>query len=141
MELFAGTGRQRRTMQTLAAVALLLFTVAHAGAQTTNLTGKWTGTLTRTAPDGRTQSIEFMFDLTQKGKVLTGTAGPNAERQWALEKGGAVDGEKVTFRVQQPDGPMRTFTLTRVKDRLQGEMLAELKGQSFTAKVDVGRPK
>ena len=127
-------------MQTLAILALLSLTVAQGGARTANLTGKWTGTLTRTAPDGQTQSIDFMFDLTQKGKVLTGTAGPNAERQWKIEKG-AVDGDKVTFQVQQPDGPMRTFTLKRVKDRLQGEMLAELKGQSFTAKVDVGRPK
>ena len=127
-------------MQTLAALAVVLLTVVQGNAQTTNLTGKWTGTLTRTAPDGQTQSIDFMFDLTQKGKVLTGTAGPNAERQWKIEKG-AVDGEKVTFQVQQPDGPMRTFTLKRVKDRLQGEMLAELKGQSFTAKVDAGRPK
>ena len=97
-------------MKTLVAVAVLLFTMAPAHAQTTSLTGKWTGTLTRTAPDGRTQSIDFMFDLTQKGKVLTGTVGPNADRQWAIEKG-AVDGDKVTFRVQQPDGPLRTFTL------------------------------
>ena len=96
------------SMQTLAIIAVLLFTVAHADAQIANLTGKWTGTLTRTAPDGRSQSIDFMFDLTQIGKVLAGTAGPNAERQWAIEKG-AVDGEKVTFRVQQPDGPMRTL--------------------------------
>jgi hypothetical protein len=66
--------------------------------------------------------------------------GPNAERQWPIENG-AVDGNKVTFRVQQPDGPMRTFTLQLVKGRLQGEMLAELKGQSFTAKVDAGRAK
>lgn len=34
-----------------------------------------------------------------------------------------------------------TFTLKLVKDRLQGEMLAELEGQSFTATVDVGRAK
>lgn len=127
-------------MQTLAVMAVLLLTVAQAGTQTTNLTGKWTGTLTRTAPDGRSQSIDFMFDLTQKGKVLTGTAGPNAERQWAIEKG-AVDREKVAFKVQQPNGPMRTFTLKLVKGRLQGEMLAELEGQSFTAKVDAGRTK
>ena len=128
-------------MKILAAIAVLLVTMAPAHAQPKTLTGKWTGTLTRTAPDGRTQSIDFMFDLTQKGKVLTGTAGPNAERQWTIEKGGTVDGAKVNFRVQQPDGPMRTFTLELVKDRLQGEMLAELKGQSFTAKVDVGRSK
>lgn len=127
-------------MQTLAMMAVLLLTLAQAGAQPASLTGKWSGTLTRTAPDGRTQSIDFMFDLTQKGKVLTGTAGPNAERQWPIEKG-AVAGEKVTFGVQQPDGPMRTFTLKLVKGRLQGEMLAELKGQSFTAKVDAGRAK
>ena len=135
-------------MKTLVAIAALLFTVAPAHAQTTSatakqttdLTGKWTGTFTRTAPDGRTQSIDFMFDLTQKGKVLTGTVGPNAERQWPIEKG-AVDANKITFRVQQPDGPMRTFTLKLVENRLKGEMLAELNGQSFTAEVDAGRAK
>jgi len=128
-------------MKTLAAIAVLLCTMAPAHAQTTDVTGKWTGTFTRTAPDGQTQSINFMFDLTQKGKVLTGTVGPNAERQWAIEKGGTVEGSKVTFKVQQPDGPMRTFTLAVVKGRLQGEMLAELNGQSFTAKVDAERAK
>jgi len=113
---------------------------AHAQTKAANITGKWSGTFTRTAPDGRTQAIPFLFDLTQKGKVLTGTVGPNAERQWQIEKG-AVNGAKVTFQVQQPDGPMRKFTLELVKERLQGEMLAELNGESFTAKVDVGREK
>jgi 1,4-dihydroxy-2-naphthoyl-CoA synthase len=138
-ELFFCIRRQTHTMKTLAAIAVLLLTIAPAHAQTTNVTGKWTGTMTRTAPDGRSQTIDFMFDLTQKGKVLTGTAGPNAERQWAIEKGGAVDGSKVTFKVQQPDGPLRTFTLALVEGRLKGDMLAELKGQTFTTKVDVGR--
>lgn len=32
--------------------------------QNTDLTGKWNGALTRTAPDGRSQTIAFMFDLT-----------------------------------------------------------------------------
>jgi hypothetical protein len=126
-------------MKMLAALAVLMMTMAPAQAQTT-LTGKWTGTMTRTAPDGRTQSIEWMSNLTQKGKVLTGTSGPNAERQWTVEKG-AVDGTKVTFQVQQPEGPLRTFTLALVDDRLKGEMLAELNGQSFTTKVDLGRAK
>jgi hypothetical protein len=131
-------------MKMIAAIALLLLTMVPVHAQTvktTNLTGKWTGTFTRTAPDGRTQSLNFIGDLTQKGKVLTGTIGPDAERQWAIQKG-AVNGTKVTFQVQQPDGgPLRTFTLQLVKDRLQGEMLAELNGQSFTAKVDAERAK
>ena len=128
-------------MKTFAALALLLFTMVPAQAQKTDLTGKWTGTMTRTAPDGQTQTINFMFDLTQKGKELTGTVGPNAERQWPIEKGGTVEGTKVKFRVQQPEGPMRTFTLALVKDRLQGEMLAQPPGDapSFTTKVDAGR--
>lgn len=125
-------------MKTLATIALLLSIIVPAQAQTTNLTGKWTGTMTRTAPDGRTQTIDFMFDLTQKGDVLTGTVGPNADRQWPIEKG-TVEGKKVSFKVQQPEGPYRTFTLELVKDRMQGEMLAELDGQSFTTKVDAGR--
>ena len=127
-------------MKTLPVIALLLLTMAPAQAQKTDLTGKWTGTLTRTAPSGATQAIDWMFVLAQKGKVLTGTTGPNAERQWKIEKG-VVDGTKVSIEVQQPDGPLRTFTLTLVKDRLQGEMLAKLKDQQFTAKVDAGRAK
>lgn len=127
-------------MHALAAMALLMLTFAPAQAQKTDLTGKWTGTLTRTAPDGRTQSIDWMFNLTQKDTVLAGTTGPNADRQWKFDKG-TIKGNKATFKVQQPEGPMRTFTLTLVKDRLQGEMLAELDGQSFTAKVDAGRTK
>jgi len=129
--------------KSLLAIALVLAFVPALSAQTakktTDLSGTWTGTMTRTAPDGRSQTIGFMFELKQSGKALTGTAGPNAERQWAIEKGGAVDGSKVTFRVQQPEGPMRTFTLQLVKDRLQGEMLAELNGQSFTTTVDAAR--
>ena len=126
-------------MKTLVAIAALLLTIVPAHAQTTDLTGKWTGTLTRTMPDGRSQSIAWMLEATQKGKVLTGTSGPSAERQWPIKEGGAVDGSKVKYQVQQPDGPLRTFTLTLVDGRLQGDMLAELNGQSFTTKVDLGR--
>ena len=127
-------------MKTLVTIAILALTMASAQAQSTNLTGKWTGTMTRTAPDGRSQTIDFMFDLTQKGKVLTGTAGPDAERQWKFD-GGVVDGSKTTFQVQQPNGPLRTFKLTLVKGRLQGDMVAELNGQTFETKVDMARDK
>jgi hypothetical protein len=128
-------------MKTLAALAILMMTMAPVQAQKTDVTGKWTGTLTRTAPSGQTQSIEFIFNLTQKGKELTGTAGPSPERQWKIEKG-VVDGTKVTFQVQQPDGPLRKSTLTLVKDRLQGPMILELpSGDTAEVKVDMGRAK
>jgi hypothetical protein len=41
--------------------------------------------------------------------------------------------------VQQPEGPYRTFTLARVKDRLQGRMVAETNGQTYEATVDASR--
>ena len=79
-----------------------------------------------------------MFNLTQKGKVLTGTAGPG-EQQWTIDKG-AVNAGKAAFEVQQPNGPLFKFTLTIVKGRLQGEMIGErdgvVRGQ---AKVDAAK--
>jgi hypothetical protein len=112
----------RKPMKILTVIALLALALVPVvvGAQTPNITGNWNATFTMTAPDGRTQSITFTFHFTQKGKVLTGTIGPTPERQWKVEKG-VVDGIKVTFQVQQPEGPtLRTFALTYVKDRLQG---------------------
>ena len=129
-----------KKLTSLAVAVALSLIPALAVAQTTNLTGQWTATFTRTAPDGRTQSITFDFHLTQKGKVLTGTVGPDADRQWKIEKG-VVDGVKVTFQAQQIDGPLRTFTLTLVKDRLQGTQQLEFKGQTAETTVEAVRAK
>lgn len=111
-----------------------------ATAQTTDLTGQWLATFVLTAPDGRTQSITFDFHLKQEGKVLTGTAGPNAERQWKIEKG-VVDGNKVTFQVQQIGGPLRSYTLTLEKDHLVGMQKLEFQGQAAETSVDAVRVK
>jgi hypothetical protein len=70
-------------MKTLAALALLMFTFAPVQSAS-DFSGTWIGTMTRTAPDGRSQSVDFQLNLTQKGTALTGTVGPNAERQWAI---------------------------------------------------------
>ena len=109
-------------------------------AQTASLTGDWNAKFTRTAPTGETQSIQFTFHLTQKGKTLTGTIGPEPARQWKVEKG-VVDGGKVTFQAQQPDGPLRTFALTLVKGRLQGTQTLSLQGQTAEVTVDAERIK
>ena len=129
-------------MKTLAAiilVALVRGPVAPA-AQGTSLTGNWNATFTRTAPTGETQSITFTFHFTQKGKVLTGTIGPEPARQWEVQKG-VVDGAKVTFQVQQPDGPLRTFALTLAKGRLTGTQKLAFQGQTADVTVDAERAK
>lgn len=127
-------------MKRLAAIALLVCVFAPVLAAQTTLTGDWNATFTRTAPDGRTQSITFTFHFTQKGKELTGTIGPSAERQWKIEKG-VVDGDKVTFQAQQPDGPLRSFALTLVKDRLEGTQTLEFQGQTAEVSVVAERAK
>jgi hypothetical protein len=130
-------------MKKLAAFALVLAMLAPAvAAQTTaTFTGKWEGTFTRLLPDGTTGNTSpVVFDLAQKGKALTGTAGP-PDQQWKIDKG-AVNAGKATFEVQQPDGPLFKFALTIVKGRLQGDMSAERDGAPLgRAKVDAGKAK
>ena len=127
----------------LAAVALVLvaFVPGLAAQSASSFTGKWEGTFKMQRPDGTEGNPQgVVFNLTQKGKVLTGTAGP-ADKQWKIDKG-AVNAGKATFEVQQPDGPLFKFTLAIAKDRLQGDMAGErdgvVRGQ---AKVDAARAK
>lgn len=130
-------------MKTLSAILVILVLVAMpAGlsAQPADLSGNWNATFTRTAPDGRTQTITFTFHFVQKGTALTGTVGPEPARQWAVDKG-VVEGEAVRFQVQQPDGPLRKFTLTLIKGRLQGLQTLEFQGQTAEVSVDAERAK
>jgi hypothetical protein len=130
-------------MKTLVTFALALAVLAPAvSAQTAaRFTGKWEGTFVMQRPDGTEGNPQpVVFDLTQKGKDLTGTAGP-ADKQWKIEKG-AVDAGKATFEVQQPDGPLFKFALTIVKGRLQGDMTGERDGVvRGRAKVDAAKAK
>ena len=130
-------------MKKLLFVALALAALApELAAQTTaSFTGKWEGTFTRQRDDGTEGDPRpVVFNLTQKGKVLTGTAGP-ADKQWTVEKG-VVNAGKATFEVQQPGGPLFKFTLTIVKGRLQGDMSGEVDGVvRGTAKVDAEKAK
>jgi hypothetical protein len=130
-------------MKTFAAIILLTLALlpASTAAQATDLTGNWNAKFTMTRSDGTTQSITFTFHFTQKGKVLSGTIGPSAERQWKVEKG-VVDGAKVNFVVTQPEGPtLRSFTLTHAKGRLTGTMKLEREGQTGEAAVEAERAK
>ena len=101
--------------------------------------GKWEGTFALLNPDGTERPPKnVVFNLTQTGKALTGTAGP-PEEQWPIAKG-AVTAGKATFEVQQPNGPLFKFALTIVKGRLAGEMTGEQDGVvRGKAKVDAGK--
>ena len=125
-------------MTTVAVIALALLSLsAPATAQTSaSFTGKWEGTVTLQRPDGTpAEPRPFVFDLTQTGKELTGTAGP-ADQQEKIDKGVVADG-KATFQVQVPGGTLFKFSLSIVKDRLQGDMTGERDGEiRGRAKID-----
>jgi hypothetical protein len=128
------------TMKKLIALAVVLVSLAPAAAAQTaaSFTGKWEGTFVRERPDGTQDTNAIVFDLTQKGKGLTGTAGP-PEQQIKIEKG-AVNAGKATFEVQQPNGPLFKFALSIVKGRLQGDMTGERDGVvRGRAKVDAAK--
>jgi hypothetical protein len=134
----------KTTMKTLAAFALVLVAFAPpVAAQKTaaSFTGKWEGTFTMQRPDGTEgEPRPVVFNLTQKAKVLTGTAGP-PDQQWKIEKG-AVNAGKATLEVQQPNGSLFKFNLTIVKGRLQGDMTGERDGVvRGRAKVDAAKAK
>ena len=129
-------------MKRLLGIALVLaaFAPAVAAQATASFTGKWEGTFTRQRPDGTENSQPVVFNLTQKGKALTGTAGP-PDQQGNIDKA-SVNAGKATFEVQQPDGPLFKFTLSIVKGRLQGDMTGERDGVvRGHAKVDAAKAK
>jgi hypothetical protein len=128
-------------MKKVVAIAIVLFSLSPGViAQTAaSFTGKWEGTFKMQRDEGEGDPRPVVFDLTQKGKVLTGTAGPTA--QWKIENGVVNEGT-ATFDVQQPDGPLFKFTLTIVKGRLQGEMAGTRDGVvRGRAKVDAAKAK
>lgn len=131
-------------MKRLLAIALLLTALApsFAAAQATaSFTGKWEGTFTRQAPDGtEAPPRPILFDLTQKGRQLTGTAGP-PNQQTKIDKA-VINAGKAAFEVPLPDGQIFKFNLSIVKGRLQGEMTGEKDGVvRGKAKVDAAKAK
>ena len=103
-----------------------------------DLTGKWAGSFI-ISMDGETKDDEAYMVLKQSGTELTGTAGPNADQQWKIEKG-KVEGNKATFEVIA-DGPTLKFELTLADGHLKGDAKAEFDGKTMKAAVDVQRKK
>ena len=130
-----------KRLLTLAFVFTTFSPVLFAAQKTASFTGKWEGTFTMQRPDGAEGPPRpVAFNLTQAGKLLTGTGGP-PEKQWKIEKGTVTAG-KATFEVQQPDGPLFKFALTIVKGHLQGDMAGERDGVvRGHARVDAARAK
>ncbi|MGE0882165.1 MAG: hypothetical protein AB7P14_01355 [Blastocatellales bacterium] len=113
---------------------LLLFSLNTIAAE--DFTGKWSGTFVMTL-DGETRDDVAYMDLKQNGTELTGTAGPNVDKQWTIQKG-KITGNKATFEVQS-DEPLIQFEVELVDGHLKGNAKAEHQGRTMTAVIDLQR--
>ena len=106
---------------------LLLLIALQANPSATQITGTWAGTLAYTH-DNQKHEDHLHIVLKQDGQSLTGTGGPDADRQYKLSKG------KVT--VAKGGGTVVTFelnvdsTLTSFDLKLVGGVPATLTGRA-----------
>ncbi|HEY2932109.1 MAG TPA: hypothetical protein VGK99_10215 [Acidobacteriota bacterium] len=102
-----------------------------------DISGKWSGSFVTTNPEGETRQDKAFLKLKQEGSEITGTAGPNEEKQWAI-RNGKIDGTRITFEVQT-DEPLMKFDLQVVDGRIKGEAKAEKDGRTLKATLDLGK--
>jgi hypothetical protein len=115
----------------------LLLAIATAALMASDATGKWTGTLTVSTSDSAAEPLPAYLVLKQDGNKLTGTAGPSADEQHAIEKGRAENGD-LTFEVTRGDSVMR-FSLKQEGEEIKGDVMREREGQIQKAKLAVRR--
>ena len=126
-------------MKTL--VCLLLLGVLALCAMTdVNVTGKWSGSFNIAAPNGDLKESTALLVLKQNGTEITGTAGPNEEQQFAIQKG-KIEGDKITLEVRDDNSHLIKFDLVFANERIKGDANMSADGESRKAKVDVGRMK
>jgi hypothetical protein len=117
---------------------ILLLTLAAASVFAADATGKWAGTLTLVGDNGGKVDNALLV-LKQDGAKLTGTAGPDANQQNAIQDGKAENGN-LTFDLPFGGGMMK-FVLKQLGEELTGDVSAEREGQKMSAKLALKREK
>jgi hypothetical protein len=104
-----------------------------------DLTGKWSGKFDITNSDGEAKADSAFMNLKLEGKTVTGTAGPNESKQWAIKNGKLEEG-KLTFGVEMEDGGSIEFALVFDGDAIRGSAAGTGNGgEKMSAKVDLKR--
>lgn len=130
-----------------ATAALAALVIAHSipsaalasQAKPTGITGAWSGLLV-VMKDGQVVDDDPIYlVLKHEGAVVTGTAGPNAERQFPIAKGKATttsDGTTITFEVTAGTLVIN-FELKLVSGELKGSAVGDKDGEKQNATVSL----
>ena len=122
-------------MKKLFSLLLLSSLVLFAG----ELPGKWSGKFDMTNSSGETKPDSAFMNLKLDGSDVTGTAGPNESRQWAIKNGKLTSG-KLTFKVEMEEGGFIDFDLVFDGDTIRGSATGTGRdGEKMSAKVDLKR--
>ena len=119
-------------LMALLAFALPLCAVA-------DVTGKWSGSFEFTE-NGENHTETAYLILKQDGATLTGSGGPNEERQMPI-RNGKVDGSKLTFEIALDQDRVMSFSFQSDGDNLTGNVSGPDKatGAMRTAKMALKR--
>jgi len=117
-------------------VLTLLLIVCAWPAATTDLSGKWTGTI-NVVENGEAKTVPVLLILKQDGTKLTGSGGTSEDDQHAIIKG-SVEGDKVTIEAVGGDNESEHYflDLTIDGDQMTGDIR---KGDSDRMKMSVKR--
>lgn len=119
--------------------SMLLAVCALTAAADTDITGKWSGSVNATTPEGEAKTETAFLVLKQTGSEITGTVGPNEGEQFPIQKG-KIDGDKITIEADH-EGHTIKLALVLAEDHIKGDATIEMEGQAKTAKIDVTRVK
>jgi|GEM_PF-591405 len=118
---------------------VLGFMLPAVAASSSDVTGKWSGSISVKDQAGETHSQPVFFVLKQDGKALTGTAGQTEEEQEFEIANGKVDGNKLSFDVNA-GGNMYRSTGEFTADQITGDTVREgTDGVKATFKLTVKR--
>lgn len=124
-------------MRKLLLTVLLL--LAPLAAATTDISGKWSGSMTRKTDNGSIESTAVVAEFKLDGKTVTGTAGAAGQEALPLEKG-TFDGDQLTFEAHAPDGIYRVRLSVVSASELKGEVtFTDATGRNGTASIAFSR--
>jgi hypothetical protein len=103
------------------------------------LNGPWSGSFDVTNANGETKADTAYMDLKEANGEVTGTAGPNPDKQWPLKKG-KLDGRKLTFEVSTDEGGLLVCDLLFNEESIGGTCSGSGEGgEKMSARLNLKR--
>ena len=103
-----------------------------------NISGRWSGSFDITLPDGTVKNDSALLNLNQNGETLTGTAGPDENKQMPISDG-KIGAQQFQFKVEQGSDMNLRFDLHLEGGHLKGEAVGNMPEGKVKVEVDVVR--